>query len=867
MKIIRKLTSVIAAAGVVLTGGVLVPAEKQEAYAASAVVISPLDRYEINDGIFEGWGTSLCWWANRVGYSDILAQKSADIFFGDDGLRMNIARFNIGGGDNPSHDHITRTDSNMPGYTKYNNGQVTYDWTADYNQRNVLKRAIAAAGDDMIVEMFSNSPPYYMTKSGCSTGNTNAGQNNLKDDYYDDFAEYLAEVCYHYQHDWGIDIQSVEPVNEPYTNFWGAYSAKQEGCHFDQGNSESLIITELQKSMAKRGMSDVIISGTDETSIDVQIDSYKKLSQAAKNAVGRIDTHTYGGSRRSELKELAMSAGKNLWMSEVDGSGTAGSNAGEMSSALWLAERIATDCNGLNSSAWILWQVIDNHISSVGYNGKKDKGMVNTNGGFWGLAVADHDKNDIILTKKYYAMGQYTRYIRPGMTMLKVSDNSMAAFDEKNGRLVIVAYNTSGSSSDRTYDLKAFSSVGSSAQVIRTSKTESWKDVGNAAISGKTLNVSLAANSVTTFIIDGVKGSKALENKIDLSKAVITGTDSWKSDSSTSYNKAFDGSSSTFFDGVSNGWVQVDLGQLYDIEGIGFCPRNGYEYRMTDGMFQFSEDGKNWSTAYTVKDKPSYGMHYVTGLSGTSTARYVRYSVPDGTPSNEYNKDSSYCCNIAEIQLFGQPSVKDQFDRIVPVSTSGSNSWKDTESVNYEKAFDGRTDTYFDGVGAGWIQADLGGIYDIQAIGYCARKGYEYRMADGRVLVSMDGQNWNEIYTIDSEPDYGMKYVTSLSGDTKARYIRYEVPDGAPQNPYNKDNVYCCNIAEFEVYGEKLADAEKAGDINGDGDVKIGDALLLQKYLLGDQKFTADQFRRADLDGDGRVNGFDMVLLRQILLG
>ncbi|NLT09557.1 MAG: alpha-L-arabinofuranosidase, partial [Ruminococcus sp.] len=448
MNLIRKITSAVTAAGVALSGAVILTPERTiEAEAAAAVSISPYDRYDINNGIFEGWGTSLCWWANRVGYSDTLAQKCADTFYGDDGLRLNIARFNIGGGDDPSHDHITRTDSNMPGYTRYNNGNVTYDWTADYNQRNVLQRSIKAAGDDMIVEMFSNSPPYYMTNSGCSTGNKDAGSNNLKDDCYDDFAEYMAEVCDHYQNVWGIDVQSVEPMNEPYTNFWGAYSAKQEGCHFDWGDSESRIITELRKALDRHGLQDAFIAGTDETSIDTQIDCYNKLSSDAKNVVKRIDTHTYGGSKRTELRSLALSSGKNLWMSEVDGSGTAGTNAGEMSAALWLAERIATDCNGLNSSAWILWQVIDNHISSVGYNGKKDKGMVNTSGGFWGLAVADHDKNDIILTKKYYAMGQYSRYIRPGMTMLKVSDNSMAAYDEKNGQLVIVAYNTSGSAS------------------------------------------------------------------------------------------------------------------------------------------------------------------------------------------------------------------------------------------------------------------------------------------------------------------------------------------------------------------------------------------------------------------------------------
>ena len=168
MKSIRKLAAVLLAAGIFVTGnGITV----LPAAAATNVTLSPSDRYEINGGVFEGWGSSLCWWANRVGYSDSLAQKCADLFYGEDGLHLNIARFNIGGGDDH---HITRTDSNMPGYTVYQNGQVTYDWNADANQQNVLRRCIEAAGDDMIVEMFSNSPPYYMTNSGCSTGNKNA---------------------------------------------------------------------------------------------------------------------------------------------------------------------------------------------------------------------------------------------------------------------------------------------------------------------------------------------------------------------------------------------------------------------------------------------------------------------------------------------------------------------------------------------------------------------------------------------------------------------------------------------------------------------------------------------------------------------
>ena len=74
--------------------------------ADKTIRLNPAEASTFNDtdgdglGEFQGWGTSLCWWANRVGYNQTLTQKTADAFFGQDGLRMNIGRYNIGGGDN-----------------------------------------------------------------------------------------------------------------------------------------------------------------------------------------------------------------------------------------------------------------------------------------------------------------------------------------------------------------------------------------------------------------------------------------------------------------------------------------------------------------------------------------------------------------------------------------------------------------------------------------------------------------------------------------------------------------------------------------------------------------------------------------------
>ena len=113
--------------------------------------------------------------------------------------------------------------------------------------------------------------------------------------------------------------------------------------------------------------------------------------------------------------------------------------------------------------------------------------MPNINGGYWGVAVADHDNDTIILTKKYYAFGQYSRYIRPGMTMLKSSGSTVAAYDAEKEQLVIVAVNTAGSASDMHFDLSGFGSVGANAKVIRTSATENWADAGSTAVVPKPL--------------------------------------------------------------------------------------------------------------------------------------------------------------------------------------------------------------------------------------------------------------------------------------------------------------------------------------------------------------------------------------------
>ena len=505
------------AALLLIIAAIAMPAAIAEKRGADMLlVVDPARQSKVNEGVFEGWGTSLCWWANRIGYSDTLAQKAAEAFCDPEkGLGLNILRYNIGGGDDPAHHHITRTDSMMPGFWKNPSvGEAEgdyawdYDWSQDANQRNVLERCLAVYGSGMLVEAFSNSPPYFMTVSGCSSGAVNASWNNLKDDAYESFARYLADVAEHFDRVWGIRFQSISPMNEPNTGYWSAYSNKQEGCHFDPGMSQSRILTALSARLADKGLNDILLAGTDETSVDIQILSLNSLSEEALKVISRVDTHTYGSSGRSILRSEALRYGKNLWMSEADGGDTLGKDAGEMGAGLWLAQHIADDLNGMTPSAWILWQVIDSHISRDGYLGRRDTGMVHTEGGYWGTAVADHDRQELILTMKYYVFGQFTRYIRPGSHLIEMPGPAVAALDAAGKCLTVVVINQKPESQTAWIDLSALRSVfpaGTCVRMIRTSGSmregEHWASLPNLYVEEGGFIVPLSPYSVTTLLV------------------------------------------------------------------------------------------------------------------------------------------------------------------------------------------------------------------------------------------------------------------------------------------------------------------------------------------------------------------------------
>ena len=425
---------------------------------------------------FEGWGTSLCWWAHHVGgWAE--AKRNAVVEAVVDpvkGLGYNIFRYNIGGGENPSHEHMEKH-REMPGFQ---GADGTFTWENDANQRAVLLR-IAERGADLIFEAFSNSPPYWMTSSGCASGSGNGGD-NLKADRYDDFAHYLTEVVRHYRDEHAITFRTLEPLNEPHASWWKS-NGSQEGCHFDRASQEK-IIQEVAKQLASKGLSETVVSASDENSMDDAVRNIGAFGPETLAALQQINVHSYAGSQRKELRQLATELGKRLWQSE---SGPLGQSlSDDTDAALFMAERIIRDLRELGAEAWVDWQSGDPSRS-------------------WASFTLNDGEQSYTPIKRFYMHAGFSRFIRPGATFVEVDNEDMvAAVSADGGSLTLVVRNGDRDASrGYTFDLTRLPTVGPAAEAHRTSRTEDLERLPDMAIEDYRLAVTVPAYSITTFVI------------------------------------------------------------------------------------------------------------------------------------------------------------------------------------------------------------------------------------------------------------------------------------------------------------------------------------------------------------------------------
>lgn len=434
---------------------------------------------------FDGWGVSLCWWANMCGkWSDKAIDEIVSWLVSPTGLNYSHFRYNIGGGDDPENTHCTLHHmgggkglrAEMEGFKDFSGDE--YHWDRDAAQRKILLK-IHEKRPDAVFEAFSNSCPYYMTYSGCVSGNTDGGKDNLRPEYYEEFAHYLVDVCKHYKDTYGIEFKTLEPFNESVTNFWFC-SGVQEGCHFDY-KSQVAFVKVLEPILKASGLN-TVISASDETNIGLAVEGYRQFRQGgALKLIGQWNTHTYSGNNldRVRMAFLAHQDGTPLWMSEV---GAGGNGIG---GNLSLTQKLFDDMRYLQPETWIDWQYMEEANDQ------------------WCTIRGSFSQQTYNKVKNFYVRQQVSRFIKRGYDIItSLNNQSLAAVNPSRDTLVVVLLNE-GSQTVHKIDLGHFSELPARTVIraYRTTASENLQLTRDYSIDGSVLTVKLPTQSITTLVI------------------------------------------------------------------------------------------------------------------------------------------------------------------------------------------------------------------------------------------------------------------------------------------------------------------------------------------------------------------------------
>ncbi|GHI02534.1 beta-glycosidase [Streptomyces cellostaticus] len=482
-----KRSVLLTAVAALAVAGPLVTAPPVGAAGTPAAEVSPHAAQTIDD-----IGASGAWWTNDLQhFSPAVQARVAKLLFSSQGLDLSSYRYNIGGGGTG-----VTTPARAPEDFLAPDG--SYDWSKDKGGRTFLGYAAKYGVEDLIG--FVNSAPARWTTNGKSCG----GQ--LKAENEGDFATYIADVTDHFART-GVRLDYISPVNEPDNSF---ADCGQEGMPVPVDQRDDIVRALGAEQRARHQKTGIIADESSKTTqFNTEVPQWITQPGTAQY-VSRLAHHTYNNPDDGELGkvyETSKSVGKTSWATEICcfGKGTTGWNQEydpTIDNALLMSRIIYKDFASSHDSAFQWWVAL-----ASGYG--SDPSARNDEGWNDGLIYYDPDyatngNQKLYFTKRYYALGQYSKFVKPGSVAHDVtgapSGVEVTAYDRK-GKWVVVVNNHNTTDTPLNLHFNSRTPV-RAAQAVRTSATEDWANVARPAVSGGTVSATLAARSVTTYVFD-----------------------------------------------------------------------------------------------------------------------------------------------------------------------------------------------------------------------------------------------------------------------------------------------------------------------------------------------------------------------------
>lgn len=402
--------------------------------------------------IIRNFGASDAWTIQFVGqWPDEKKNQVADWLFSTaqdadgkpKGIGLSLWRFNIGAGSS-EQDNITDEWRRSEGFLQ---NDLSYDWSKQSGQRWFMTAAKLRGVNDFVG--FTNSPPVQLTKNGKGFS-SNGSEANLTKENYLAFSKFLIDVAKHFNAE-EIPFSYLSPFNEPQ---WDWTESGQEGSPYKNAEIyaitkkvDSLITVEdldIKLQIGEAGKLNYLYEDADKSGRGDQVNAFYNAQSPfyignLSNVNKIISGHSYFTSAPPDLLDVREKVFRSVsqaslpiefWQTEYCMLGgqeeikPEGKDTG-IDPALYVARVIHFDLTLANASAWHWWLA----VSAYDY---KD-----------GLVYVDKNKNDGTVedTKLLWALGNFSRFIRPGSQRLAVSAPGVNTNDLKG--LMISSYTNS----------------------------------------------------------------------------------------------------------------------------------------------------------------------------------------------------------------------------------------------------------------------------------------------------------------------------------------------------------------------------------------------------------------------------------------
>ncbi|MCL2210658.1 MAG: hypothetical protein FWB95_01915 [Treponema sp.] len=415
-----------------------------------------------------------------------------------------------------AHNHfdgfLTRNADYTYSYTANANGTKTYnlDWNSwDLDSTRKLISRIKELGDDgpekLVIMSAPWSPPNNRVTqwkediTGVSS-RINYSMNwsrpelwgRLKRAHYNDYADLLADYVSGFEKNMGAPLSILSVQNEP------NWKADWECCYWNGTDLRDFIKTLGQRFLMKGvkfGEGGISIMMPEFENFNINFNEMIKPSiddPESEKLITHIALHQYNAqndnSSRAGAREFPeiIATGKRFWQTEVSGSGSGIPKGVGIANALLYARMIHWDLTLTQTNAFLYWWLWTNTISPE-YPGA--------------LILVEDD--EIKPALRLYAMGQYSRFIRPGWSRINCEFTPLAGMylsayrsaDSKEIAIVIINETITPASINLDLNGSEFSQL----EIWRTSENEKLKSAGRQRVSGNSTTVKLAPMSITTY--------------------------------------------------------------------------------------------------------------------------------------------------------------------------------------------------------------------------------------------------------------------------------------------------------------------------------------------------------------------------------